>query len=189
MRKRLPAAIAALAGLVLAGGAVPALSDGNGTVHVSITAESPAAPCLEITNADVNFGTHAFSAGGAYSVAQGDVVPRFRDCGTAFEDITIQGTDATGPAVTWALTAVDPAAPDVPFSCSNASRNEFSLRYILNGNGAGSRWLLTAARSLTSAGPGQQDQTLALNLIMPCNGSDGGGATLNASITLTAAVA
>lgn len=105
MSKRLLAVIAALAVLGLAAGAVPTFTADTGTVTVSVTAQAPAAPCVQLRyppGTTVNFGTLPFSpVGPTLSTGSGDVAPVFRSCSTANEQITITGSNISQNGVDW----------------------------------------------------------------------------------------
>jgi hypothetical protein len=175
-------ALPVLAAATLAAGAVPAFTADSGTITVSITAQAPpAAPCIELLDPPgtlVDFGTHAFSTLNQPSGAPGDVEPTFRNCSTADEKVLIHGVDATAPPVTWTLD------PNGPYPCGESSpRNAYQL--VSRVDGASPLFLATTpATRLASAAPGAT-HTLALDLIMPCSGSDGAGRTFTTSIHLT----
>jgi hypothetical protein len=173
--------VATLGIAVLAMGAVPAFTADNGTVNVSVTASAPAGPCIEVTGTDVSFGTLPFSSTSQTGFAYGNVNPRFRNCSTVDEDVAIEGSDATGPAATWAL------VPGLS-NCGGSSPalDEYHLSYFVDG---GNRQSVTKAKTalLTSAAPAASpDHELVLQLITPCVGSKGAGQTFAASVVLTA---
>jgi type 1 fimbria pilin len=177
--RRYLVAVLVLASVALAAGAVPAFTADSGTISVSITAQAPPAPCIELVGGTlVDFGTHAFSTLNQPSSGPGDIEPSFRNCSSADEEILIHGADATGPSATWTLD------PNGPYPCDAGSpRNTYQLGSTVEG----STLLLanTPATLLASAAPAVE-HTLALFLVMPCAGSDGAGQTLTTSVELTA---
>jgi hypothetical protein len=177
--------LAILALAVLTAGALPAFTADSGTIAVSITAQAPAASCLELATppgASVSFGTRPFSRPNQTSTARGDVTPRFRNCGTTNADVTISGTDAAGASTVWALD------PGFDYTCAaSAARNTYLIAYFLDSNPV--RFLGKSPASLLAAAAPGVDHDLILDWFMPCEGSDGAGQTFSASIVLMAAVA
>ena len=173
-----------LAGAALLASAAPAFTADSGTVAVTVTAGAPVSPCIEFATPPgtaVSFGTLAFSRPNAPSSSRGNVTPTYRNCSTAAERVVINGTDATSAGAVWALETSQP-------TCNATSpRNQYLIRYFHDQDPL-QALAKTATTLAQSAAPGA-DHTLTLELIMPCEGSDGAGETFSASILLTAATA
>jgi hypothetical protein len=185
MTKRWIAATGAFVVAALSLGAVPAFTADTGTITVTITAQAPAAACIELATppgASVSFGTRPFSRSNQTSTARGDVTPRFRNCGTTDANIAISGTDATGASAAWTLD------PGFDYTCAaSAARNTYLIAYFLDSDPV--RFLGKSPTSLLAGADPGVDHDLVLDWFMPCEGSDGAGQTFSASILLTATVA
>jgi type 1 fimbria pilin len=197
MSKRVWILTALLAAIALAASAAPAFSDGSGAVAVSVTAQAPPAPCLTVTPTSVDFGTLPFSTPSARRESDRLLV-RTRNCGTAAENVSAAGTDATGPSGVWSLGDFSQDAP--------ASGNPCDARpnlYFLGTNGSDgpdvhleSNPITKTARLLgtyPNNAPGVWAPNAAadiqLELEMPCQGSNGAGETKALTTTFTAVVA
>lgn len=188
MKKRWLGTIGGLAVAALAVGAVPALTADNGTVTVTVTAEAAAAPCLALGTTTMDFGTLAFSTPAADNGRNQAV--GLTNCGTANENITASGTNATSAAGAWALVQ----RPPNQVICS-IGPNKYSL--VVSWYEPGdtdyriyTELTTTAAMLANSSGPyvfqPTQPVPARLGMIMPCQGSNGPGETKNFSVTFTA---
>ena len=177
--------IALLAVLVAALGAtaVPAFTADSGTVTLSVTAQAPAAPCLEINTTNIDFGTQPFSQpNNPISPLDGFAL---RNCGQANEHVAAAGTDAVGAQGAWTLTSqLDSAGP-----CQAGVD-----KYALNVGGLGDISVLLANTpqllGFNSAAhvfePSPTFSPLGVRLFMPCQGSNGAGETKTFSASFTA---
>src|SRR2546423_11576702 len=98
MRKHLVAAfgIAVVALPTIAG---PAFTANSGTLHVTVTAQAPAAPCVTVTPGSVDFGTLPFSTTSGLSQATRDIT--ISNCGTVGQNLLGSTSAATGPSGSW----------------------------------------------------------------------------------------
>lgn len=200
MRTRLLAAVVALAGLLLAAGAVPAFTADSGTVNVTVAAEPPPAPCLLVSPGGVDFGTNPYSRPGARSNAYGDAPVRTESCSTAPQNVSVVGTDASGASGSWELGYWATDAPPQGNPC-DASRGNL---YFLGTNGssgdpslirdsiAKTPRLLSDYDANNQVIPGVWQPggvaNIQLEITMPCQGSNGAGEQKSLSISLTAIV-
>ena len=188
MSKRLLILIAALAGLVLAAGAAPAVTadSDTGTVDVSITTQEPAAPCMTVTPGSVDFGTLQFSASNTTSQATADITLAF--CGTATgQNLLGATTPAIGSSGSWTPRnddgLIQPCVESNQFylSLNGFNANPQTRSIYMTG---------TPAPVLTfSGGPAVFStgaQPFRLIVIMPCQGSNGAGETKKLTATFTA---
>jgi len=188
MRKYLYGALA-MAAIAAAATAVPAFSADSGSVTLSITAQAPPAPCLTVTPGSVDFGTLPFStvvnAGPGPSNGNADIA--FNNCGTASQNLLGSATDASSPSGSWSL--VDPGnfvsspCPSTNTFWLNVFGFVFAARFLTS----------TAAPVLGSDGtpwrfPAGATQPSRLTITMPCQGSNGAGATKTLTATFTAVV-
>jgi hypothetical protein len=195
MRKRLLAAIAALAVLGLAAGAVPAFTADNGTVTVSVTAQAPAAPCLTVAPGTVDFGTLPFSRPGIPNISSGNASLTTTNCGTANQNLLGSATDATGPTGPWFL-ATSTGTPN-PCGQGVEGANSFFLRIAPLSAGAPfdvlflsrTPTLVPAPLGGPAVFPAGSSHSTQLRLYMPCEGSEGAGETKTLTATFTAVVA
>jgi hypothetical protein len=174
----------------LAASAVPASTAGPaGTIDVTVTAQSAPAPCIDFATppgTHVGFGTMPFSTLGNVSDRLGDIAPRFSNCSpTATERILISGSDAVGSGVTWTLA---PGSGDI-CPTLNTYRLDYNTDHV--GSipiGKTNFPLENASNGVTTFAPSEA-HNLGLELVMPCQGSDGSGLTLSMSVNLTATIA
>lgn len=184
--------VIALAGVAMATTAVPAYTADTGAVAVSVTAQAPPAPCLTVTPGSVDFGTLPFStnnvarsAGGGLSEGHQDIA--IANCGTAGQNLLGHTTDATGPGGAWTPMADDGTIHPCP------QVNRFYLELVgftvstlvMTGN--------TAAVGTSNGGPpavfpAGSRHDFRLELLMPCQGSNGAGETKTLTATFTAVV-
>jgi hypothetical protein len=196
MSRRLLAAITVLAGLVLAGGAVPGLTYDNGTVVLSITAQALPTPCLTVTPATTDFGSapHPFSSADhnvdAFSIDH----PRLTNCGNAVENVAAVGTDATGPAGSWALFTlanatgtICTAGPNVYglYNTGSAAISDVETSFQAITKNPANLTATSGGAAIWNAG---QTAIIPFKVTMPCQGSNGAGETKTFSVTFTAAV-
>jgi hypothetical protein len=185
MLRKLAFAATAASLAVLVGGAVPALSSESGAVAVSVSAEAPAAPCLTVTPASVDFGTRPFS-GASPSLGRADLT--FRNCGTAIENVLGSATDASSPAGTWTLVqrfggTVSPCPTLDTFNLNITVTGAGGLPFGYTPAPLRDANAQIGAFSPGVSYPGQ------LDLTMPCQGSNGPGETKTLTATFTAVVA
>lgn len=176
-----------LVAAALAATAVPAFTAETQSLNLTVTVQPPPSPCLAFATppgTNVSFGTARFATVTSRSMPTGDIAPRFRNCGTANEQVTITGSDATSPSTTWRLTEWDES------HCATLPLvNAYALWFGVDGGGI-YRFVgaTTGQQVLAAATPGA-DHTLELEMVMPCAGSAGAGETFTFSVMLTAAVA
>lgn len=189
-----------LAAAAFAAGAVPAFSADSGAVNLTITAEAPPAPCLLVSPAGIDFGTQPFSKPGVRNQGYGATPARTESCSTAPQNVSVVGTDATGPSGNWELAFWATEAPANGNPCESARRNI----YFLGTNGSsGDTTLVRDAITKTPRLLSDYDASntiipgvwqpggvanIQLELIMPCEGSNGAGEQKSLSITFTAIV-
>jgi hypothetical protein len=164
--------------------AFTATPTGTQALSLTVTVQLPPAPCIEFLTppgTSVSFGTASFTR--PQIAPTGDIAPKFRNCGTADEQITIEGTQATSPSTTWTL-----VAPGEPMFCPTTPPNKYSLAYGKDGGSFTGSVYSTPTEVYPTVAPGAE-HTLAFLLLMPCEGSDGAGETFSFGVTLTAAVA
>jgi hypothetical protein len=187
MRKHL-IATCALAAIALAASAAPALTASDGTVTLTVTAQAPPAPCLTVTPETLDFGTKPFSTPGGDN--SGAVFLTLTNCGTATQHVVAAGTDASGPTGAWALTDV------VSGSICSLGTDKYSVfalgptsgrDYVRAQLGVTPTMLAVSGDPYPLVPSGVAPVTLVLT--MPCQGSNGAGATKSLSATFTAIVA
>jgi hypothetical protein len=172
MKKRLVAGL--LTACAIAASAAPAFGDPDGTVSASV---SVAAPCIEVTPAQLDFGTLGLSPNATSNVGASRPLT-VTNCGTASENVFARGTNATSTAgTTWTL------EPNLPDLCSTLNR--FGQRV---GTGGISVPLTTQNTAVASVAGGQASPLNAL-LVMPCVGSGGAGEVMTFSYLFTAVLA
>jgi hypothetical protein len=172
MKTRLVAGL--LAACAIGASATPAFGDPEGTVSAQVTV---AAPCIQVTPAQLDFGTLGFSPNAAspLGASRGLTVT---NCGSGSENVLARGTNATSTGgTTWTL---EPNQGDL---CSTTNR--FTQRID---TGPLSLPLSTQNSSVGSVVSGQPAQWNAL-LVMPCAGSGGAGEIMTFSYIFTAVLA
>ena len=133
----------------------------------------PTGPCILVSPAGtVDFGTARFSTPGVGNeVTKAGATVEVTSCSDSRENVSVRGTDASGPTATWTLTNQG-ASP-----CS-VGNDVFSLRL-------GQLDLTPNDQSWGPLAPGAS-LSGGTTLTMPCTGSGGLGETLETSIVLTA---
>jgi hypothetical protein len=176
-----------LVAAVIAASAVPAFTADTQSLSLTVTAQPPAAPCVEFATppgTQVDFGTAPFSTPSVPSQRTGNVAPRFSNCSTATESFLIVGTDATSGGSTWALGEI--TSPCQPLNTLNLVYSIDTYGYARIGTTSTTlRNLRTGATTFVAG----EAHDLGLAITMPCLGSVGGGQTFSLSVTLTAMVA
>lgn len=171
-RTVLASAMAALAG----GFATPVRA--AETVNISATVLM-AAPCVTVASTQLDFGVQGFSTPSQDTTATAPL--SFSSCSDAAEFIFVHGTDAIdagGGAATWSLTGSQITCPDRPL-------NKYRVTLRSTG-GFGSFDLMSASWLLGGFSPGAQSQLDEVQLVTPCVGSDGSGASMSFQIVFTA---
>jgi len=167
--------------------AVPAFTADTQSLSLTVTAQPPAAPCVEFATPPgtrVDFGSAPFSTQSVPSERTGNVAPRFSNCSTATESFLIAGTDAASGSSTWALGEI--TSPCQPL-------NTLDLVYSIDTYGY-SR-IATTSTALRNLHTGAttfvagEAHDLGLAITMPCLGSVGGGQSFSLSVTITALIA
>lgn len=190
MSRRLLAAVAALAGLALAAGAVPAFTADSGTVAVSVTAEAAPASCLTVSPEALDYGTLPFSRAVGAGWNGGSQQLLLTNCGTANEHLVVAGTDATGPSGAWALSATLSCEQLNAYSLQarkQAGEPSFQFQIMHLVTKTPSTLADAAGVPYVFAADAPTDVNLALT--MPCQGSNGAGEQKSLSVTFTAVVA
>jgi hypothetical protein len=167
----------AAAGLLTAGilavSAPPALGDSVGTVSAQVTV---AAPCIQVTPAQVDFGTLGFSQDNLNTVGASRPVSA-ANCG-ASSRLLGRGSNATSASgAVWAL------QPDGETICPTP--NNYVQRVD---TGAVSIPLGTQDRNLRTLAVGETANLGAI-VVMPCVGSAGAGEVMTFSYNFTAVLA
>jgi hypothetical protein len=150
---------------------LPAFSADAGTVTATVTV---AGPCITVPTTTIDFKSLGFS--GATTPVAGVETLGYTSCSAAAQKVFARGTDATGTSATWTLAAF-------AYPCLGGVN-----KFVLN---------LYAGGSLhtTLSGTDQEIETVAaglpgsvnmLQLIMPCQGSSGGGQTMSFQVHFTA---
>ena len=166
---------------------MPAFTDQNGTVAVTITAQAAAAPCLTVTPGAVNFGTLPFSTSNN-SMSEGSTEISVGFCGTATgQNLLGSTTPATGAGGSWTPLAYDGTLHPCP------ALDQFYL-YIFGFTVQSLYMSETPAPVLQSLnGPRAVfplgDKVFRFGILMPCHGSNGAGNTKTLTATFTAVVA
>ena len=173
MKRRLIGA-GLLAACAIAASASPAFGDDVGTVSAQVTA---AAPCIQVTPAQLDFGSLSFSQSSASAVA-GTRSVTLTSCGGGSQNVFARGTNATSSTgTTWVL------EPNVSDLCSTMDR------YMQRVSGdAGSVPLSTQNAPVASLAASQAVARDAF-VVMPCVGSNGAGQTMTFSYVFTAILA
>jgi type 1 fimbria pilin len=158
-----------LVACVLAVGAAPAFGDDEGTVSAQVTV---AAPCIQITPTQVDFGSLGFSSSSANPVSASRPLSA-TNCG-ATADLLVHGSNAvSATGATWALQPDGQVCP---------TPNNYVQRV---GSGAVSIPLDTQDRNLRQLAGGETADVNAL-VLMPCVGSSGSGEAMTFSYVFTA---
>jgi hypothetical protein len=172
MKKRLVAGL--LTACAISVSAAPAFGDSEGTVSGRV---SVAAPCIEVTPAQLDFGTLGLSPNATSPVGASRPLT-VTNCGTASENVFARGTNATSTAgTTWTL------EPNLSDLCSTLNRFTQAID-----TGPLSIGLSTANQAVASVAGGQASSLNAL-LVMPCVGSGGAGEVMTFSYLFTAVLA
>jgi hypothetical protein len=174
----------------MAATAAPAFTADSGTVAVSVTAQAPPAPCLTVTPGSVDFGTLPFSTDNNASsgLSQGhssDI--SFKNCGTADQNLLGSTTPAAGPGGSWTPTAYDGTSPH---PCPVV--DQFYLALFLPNPSlylTGTPALVLASGGAPAVYPAGSTTLSRLDILMPCQGSNGAGETKTLTATFTAVVA
>jgi type 1 fimbria pilin len=192
-------ALTAVAAALFAVGAAPAFTADSGSVAVTVTAQAPPAPCLTVSPGTADFGTRPFSKPSGRSEWR---VPNIRttNCGTAAQNVSVTGTNATGPSGSWQLGywETDGGTGNPCDAPANGGRDI----YFLGTNGAPGPDVLLARSSITIAPrfllrsgdlapavwTAGQASDVTLEIEMPCEGSNGAGEQKSLSITFMAVV-
>jgi hypothetical protein len=167
MKKAL-VAVLALAAIAL--GAQPAFGDDVGTVSAQV---SVAAPCLQVTPGQLDFGTLGFSQSNA-NLTGGTQPVTATNCGSAAH-LLGHGSNATSTAgTTWTLDPTgDTICPDL---------NRYGQRID---TGPVSITLTAQDRTLRDLAAAEAASLNAI-VVMPCAGSAGAGQTMTFSYVFTA---
>jgi hypothetical protein len=188
MRKHLVGTLV-IAAVALAASAAPAFTADSGTLTVSITAQAPAAPCLTVTPGTVDLGTQPFSTDASSGISKSHADITASNCGTVGQNLLGSTTDATGPSGSWTPRAFGPNPNPCP------ALNQFYLSIIAFG-GPGTYLYLTGTTApvlVSDTGPPAVFpvgfKEFLMQFTMPCQGSNGAGASKTLSVTLTATVA
>ncbi len=175
MKRRLISA-GLLAACAIAASATPAFGDEIGTVSGQVT---PAAPCIQVTPPQLDFGTLGFSPSAA-SPEGGSRGVSITNCGPGSQNVLAHGTYASSTQGTsWYL---EPSPTDL---C--ATTNRFGLKID-----TGTRIVELSITGALGGGapiePVAAGQTAAWNalLVMPCGGSSGAGEIMTFSYVFTA---
>jgi hypothetical protein len=170
MKKRALAGFFAIC--ALAAGVAPALGESDGTVAAQVTV---AAPCIQVTPAQLDFGTLAFSQDNLNVVSAARPVT-VTNCGAA-ATLLGRGSNATSTGgTTWAL------AFDGESLCPSA--NNYVERVD---TGATSIPLSNQSKLLRQLAAGAAASVSAI-VVMPCVGSGGAGQVMTFSYVFTAAL-
>lgn len=168
--KRRGVAVLALVG-ALAVSSAPAFGDSGGTVSAQVTV---AAPCIQITPSQVDFGTLGFSQSNA-NLSAGTRPVTATNCGTAAH-LLGRGSNATSTGTTWTLDSTgDTICPDL---------NRYGQRID---TGPVSIPLTTQDRNLRDLAAAEAASLNAI-VVMPCTGSGGAGQVMTFSYVFTAAL-
>lgn len=157
--------------VALALSAGPAFGDDEGTVAAQVTV---AAPCIQVTPAQLDFGTLGLSAGVNDEVFATRPVTA-TNCGAA-ATIAARGSNASSTAgTTWTL------EPEPSLLCSTPNR---FMQRVSNG---GSSFALSSTQDTTirQVAAGEAAPLDAL-VVMPCTGSSGAGEVMTFSYVFTA---
>ena len=193
MRRRLLCAVAAAAVAALVAGAVPAFTADTGTVTVTVTAEPPATPCITVAPPTLDFGTLAFSTAGSLStrfVGGAGTSPTVTNCGTAGQNLTLTGSNASGAGGSWIISGSARGTNQCP------TVDRINLTGHREADANQGIHLTTSPRLVLAPGgvtPYVQGAGLADNfgftLDMPCQGSNGAGDEKTLTVTFTATIA
>jgi hypothetical protein len=157
---------------------MPAAAASSGTLNATV---SVASPCIQLDQNSIDFGSLGFSSQNAPT--NGTKTAALTNCGGQSEDILARGTDATdGTNALWTL------IQGGPNPCDLAGVNKFFLWSDLVGFGNPSGGgLRRDADMLIATGVGAARQaTVEATVTMPCNASDGVGATAHFAFIYTA---
>ena len=166
--KKATAAVIALLAVVL--GAQPAFGDDEGTVAAQVTV---AAPCIQVTPAQLDFGTLGLSSAASTSGAARPLTAT--NCGAA-SSLLGRGTDATSTGgASWTLVGSD--------LCSAPNRYQQRVD-----TGPASIPLVTQDTTLRSLAAAEVANLNAI-VVMPCTGSSGAGQVMTFSYVFTAVLA
>ena len=171
MRRR-GVTVLAIAG-ALAASAAPAFGDPGGTVSAQVTV---AAPCIQITPSQVDFGTLGFSQN-SLNLSAGTRPVTATNCGAAAH-LLGHGSNATSAGgTTWTLDATgDTICPVL---------NSYGQRID---TGPVSIPLATQDKNLRDLAVAEAASLNAI-VVMPCTGSGGAGEVMTFSYVFTAALA
>lgn len=190
-------ATSALAALAAAGilgiSARQSLADDSGTITASVSVQAAPVPCLTLTGTSISFGTDLQFE----QVVFGLTGTALENCSTAPTDVLGSVSTFVGPIVTWTAADPTPGGGGGPVNqCAPgnalAGGNKFAMRshaLTLQPTLAWDGNLIPTPRLLTgAAGTVQPNTLISVNheLNMPCQGSNGAGSTLSATITYTA---
>jgi hypothetical protein len=189
-----------LTGAAIAVSVVPAFGAGSGSVDMKVTVASP---CLTVGPATpVDFGNQSFSTPSAQQTATSNAIS-FANCASVPENVTVRGTDATGPSAVWTLVDSPPSQFDptvggqVINECLNAPPpDKYSVRVevavgtetaVQGFNGHLSK-LDTFLRTVSGVASFQGATTYptVTKLLMPCTGSSGAGQAMSFQAVYTA---
>lgn len=153
-------------------GAAPALAADNGTVDAQVTV---ATPCIIVTPDFVDFGTLPFTPSAYDTRGVGTAPLGYESCSGIEETVFARGSDATGTSATWTLSRDG-------YPCLNPSPNLYRLWL----NAQTSLSLSTQDQQLEVVAAGAPGTVTALNIHMPCAGSDGAGELMSLQVVFTA---
>jgi hypothetical protein len=184
----------ALAAIATAATAVPAFSADSGTVAVSVTARAPAAPCLTVTPSGVDFGTLPFSTDNGTGISDPNPGGQLQNanvtidfCGTATgQNLLASTTKATSAGGSWTPQPYDGTSPHpcpAPNQFYFSAFLPFTALFMTE----------TPAPALQSLGGPPKvfpkgSIVTRLDIIMPCQGSNGAGETKAFTATFMAVV-
>jgi hypothetical protein len=193
MRRRLLLTVAALATAGLVAGAVPAFTADSGSVTVTVTAQAAATPCITVAPTTLDFGTLAFSTAGTLSrrfIGGAGVSPTVTNCGTAGQNMTMTGSNATGTSGSWNISGAADGTNPCP------AVNSFNLTGHRESDANQGIHLTTGAVLVRAPGgilPYEQgagaSDNFGFTLNMPCQGSNGAGEQKTMTVMFTATIA
>ena len=155
-----------------------AFSQEGGTVDATVTVEGV---CLLLSTNTINYGTQGFSTSLGNNIAT-ESGPTLTNCGSSNLDIAASGTDATdGDQFTWSL--VDTSAGDVGVCPQLNTYGHFVSDITTNFVD-----LSNLQQPFLNEVAPDADVPTDASLVLPCSGSDGGGAQFSFSIIYTGTV-
>ena len=173
MRRR-PVLTVALAGVLLALLAPPALAAETGTVDATVTVASP---CITVGD-PIDYGTLGFAPTGSVpSPATGTTT--YQNCSSEVEVVDALGTDASGTGASWTLQDQQPCLGTTDLNEYRVELKDWEqISFALSS---------TVARPVDPAfAVSAVPTTLTTYLYMPCSGSSGAGLTMSFQIQLIA---